>query len=126
MEERQLVALRNRPQNVTNITGDVFEFKWDGLDYSLEKDETGSYPYYLAEHAAYHIARKVCFQRGVDFNKEGGKVIDEALNKEFIEYSQLTLKKAQEIAKKRKISIEDADGKPKTSKVLIKELQETH
>ena len=126
MTEKELQAERNKSQSLTNILNEVFEFKWDGLDYSVEKWETKSFPFYLAEHAAFHMARKICTKKGTDFHKEWGKIVDKILGKEFIEYNKLTLPQATELAKDRKISLENTKGIKKTKTVLVAELKATH
>jgi hypothetical protein len=37
MDIKELEKLRNESQNVTNITGEDFTFKWDRVEYTLEK-----------------------------------------------------------------------------------------
>jgi hypothetical protein len=107
MTEKELQAQRNKPQQITNILDVDFDFKWDGLDYSIDKGDTQTHPFYLAEHAAFHMARKYCTQKKLDFHKEVGKVVDKIMGKEFIEYNKLTKKQATEIAEKRKIKLEN-------------------
>ena len=126
LSEKELKAMREKPQKVINILDTDFDFKWDGIDYTLEKWETTTYPYYLAEHCALHMGRKYAQIKGLDFVKEAGKIVDQIMWKEFIEYNTLTLKQAQELAKKRKISIEDELWNPKKKDKLIEELKLSH
>ena len=125
MELKELEKLRNRSQSVTNILKDDFDFKWDGIDYTLAKGKTEYYPFYLAEHCALHMARVVCTERKLNYTKEVGKIVDEIMAKEFIDYDKLTIKKARELAQDRKIDIE-VYGKEKTKARLIQDLKDTH
>ena len=126
MTEKELQAMRNKPQTITNILWKLFEFKWDGMDYSIDKGETQTHAFYLAEHAAFHMARKYCLENKKDFQKEWGKIADEIMAKKFIEYNKLTKDQAMELATERKIKLEDNKGNEKTKTVLIKELKATH
>ena len=72
------------------------------------------------------MGRKYAQIKGLDFVKEAGKIVDQIMWKEFIEYNTLTLKQAQELAKKRKISIEDELWNPKKKDKLIEELKLSH
>jgi len=126
MEEKELKQLRERSQNITNILEDDFDFKWDGIDYTIEKWNTQSYPYYLAEHAALHMARKYATIKWLNYTKEAGKIVDEIMNKKFIDYDLLTIKQAKELATERKISLETKEGKPKNKATIIADLKKTH
>jgi len=126
MTEKELFAIRNKPQNITNILDSLFEFKWDWLDYSIGKGETQSHAFYLAEHGAFHMARKYCLVNKKDFHKEGWKIVDEIMSKVYVDYNKLTKPQAQELAKKRKISILDDNDNEKTKTVLVAELKASH
>jgi len=126
MTEKELNAARNKAQKITNILSKEFDFKWDWLDYSIEKWATETFPFYLAEHGAFHMARKHCYEKWIDFNKDWGKVVDEIMGKTFIEYNKLTKKEATELAGKRKVSIENDKWDIRTLKELIAELKATH
>ena len=71
------------------------------------------------------MARTICIERKKDFHKEGGKIVDEIMGKEFIDYDKLTIAKAQELAEVREISL-DIDGKAKNKATLIQNLKDTH
>lgn len=126
MTEKELQAIRNKPQTITNILDEVFEFKWDGMDYSIDKGETQTRPFFLAEKAAFHMSRKYCVDKWLNFHNEGWKIVDEIMKKEFIEYNKLTKAKAIELAKQRNISLTDENGNDKTKAVLIKDLKASH
>ena len=85
MTEKELVASRNKVENVTNILEKDFDFKWDWIDYTIEKWETKPFAFYLAEHCAFHMSRKYCLNKNIDFTQEWGKVVDKIMWKEFIE-----------------------------------------
>ena len=125
MDEKELVQLRNRSQSVTNILKDDFDFKWDGIDYTITKGETQHMPFYLAEHCALHMARTVCNERKLSYTKEAGKIVDEIMAKEFIDYDKLTIAKAKALCEKRDISLE-IEGKDKNKARLIQDLKDTH
>lgn len=126
MTEQELKIQRTKSTSITNILDWDFDFKWDGKDFSIDKWETQSHPFYLAEHAAFHMARKHCTEKGIDFHKEGGKVVDQIMGKEFIEYNKLTKKEAAELAKSRKIALEDDKWIFKSLKNIIADLKATH
>ena len=126
MTEKELNAQRNKSQTITNILPALFEFKWDWIDYSIEKWETVTHPFFLAEHAAFHMARKHCLLKKLNFTKIGGEIVDKILWKEFIEYNKLTKEQAIELSKERKLKIEDDKWEVKTKTVLIAELKATH
>jgi len=126
MTEKELQASRNKSQSVTNILWKTFEFKWDGIDYSISKWETQSHPFYLAEHCAFHMARKHCIDENIIFSKEAGKIVDQIMGKEFIEYGKLTKPQALKLAKERKIKVEDDNWETKTKQVLINDLKASH
>ncbi len=126
MTEQELRAQRTKSTSITNILDKDFDFKWDSVDYCIEKSETQSHPFYLAEHAAFHMARTYCTEKGIEFHKKGWEIVDKIMGKEFIEYNKLTKKQAIELAKKRKISLEDNKGKEKSKEVLIADLKATH
>jgi len=126
MTEKELNAVRNKSQKITNILTKDFDFKWDWIDYSIEKWETQTHPFYLAEHAAFHMARKHCTDKVLNFHKEWWKVVDEIFGKTFIEYNKLTMKEATELAKEKKVSLEDENGKKLDKKDLIAELKANH
>jgi hypothetical protein len=56
------------------------------------------------------MARKYCMENSLDFHKEGGKIVDKIMGKEFIEYNKLTKPQAIELAKERKISITNKES----------------
>ncbi len=125
MEERELEQLRNRSQTVTNILKKDFDFKWGGVDYTVKKWETETYPFYLAEHCALHMSRKYFEDNIKDFHKKGGQIVDKIMGKEFIEYNNLTIKEAEELCEKRKISL-DIEWKAKNKAKLIQDLKDSH
>lgn len=126
MELKELQQLRNKSQVITNILDKTFEFKWDGLDYSIKKGETETYPFYLAEHGAFHMSRKHCLDNNLNFLKEGWKIVDEIMGKTFVEYNKLSKPQAINLANDRGIDTEDKNGEPKTKTVLIAELKAKH
>lgn len=126
MEIKELEQLRNRPQKITNILKEDFEYKWNGVEYTIAKWETVEHPFYLAERAAFHMARKHCTDNGKKFNREVGKIMDEIMNKKFIEYDLLKMKEVKDLCDERKIKLEDEDWKPKKKAQLIQDLKNTH
>lgn len=126
MDEKTLKQMREKPQKITNLTDRDFDFKWDGVDYTIKKWETQTHPFYLAETAALHMARYIATKKDINFNQNAGKLVDEIMGKEFIDYDKLTLEEAKELAKKRKISLEYDEGKKKNKSQIIQELKNTH
>jgi len=126
MTEKELRASRNKSQSITNILSKGFEFKWDWIDYNIKKWETQNHPFFLAEHAAFHMARKHCLEENINFTKEWGKIVDEILGKTFIEYNKLTKVQALNLAKDRKIKTENDNWEEKTKKEIVEELKATH
>ena len=47
------------PKKFTNIDKEDFEFSWDSIKYTVKAGETVSYPKYLVNYAAMHLARKI-------------------------------------------------------------------
>jgi hypothetical protein len=43
----------------TNIDSEDFEFTWDGIKYTVKAGETVTYPKYLVNYAAMHLAKKI-------------------------------------------------------------------
>ena len=126
MEEKELVQLQNKSQSVTNILNEDFDFKWDWIDYTLEKWETKHYPKYLSDHCAFHMARKYALDNKKNFEKEAWIIVDKALWKETIEYNKLTISQAKELCKERKISLETVDWWTKNKAQLIQDLKISH
>lgn len=126
MEVKELQQIRNKPQAITNILDKTFEFKWDLIDYSIKKGETQTHPFYLAEHAAFHMSRVHCMNNKLNFHKEGGKVVDEIMGKTFVEYNKLTKTQAENLARDRGLDLEDKNWEPKTKTVLVAELKAKH
>jgi len=125
MDERELKLMREKPQVISNILNEDFDFKWDWKDYTIKKWETQTHAYYLAEHCSLHMARKYCTLKKLNYNKEVGKIVDKIMGKEFIEYNQLTMDEAKELCKKREISL-SIDWKKKNKAQLIQDLKNTH
>ena len=128
MELKELHATRHKAQKITNILDKDFDFTWDWIDYEIEKWETQTHPYYLAEHCAKHMARVYCGQKNNKCNyvNDAGKLVDKIMWKEYIEYSTLSKKQATILAKERKIALDDDKWNDKGLKTLIKDLKETH
>ena len=126
MNVKELKRQRNKPQSITNILDKKFEFKWDGLDYEIAKGETQSHPFFLAEHAAFHMSRAHCLNKSINFHKEWGKVVDEIMGKKFIDYNKLTKAQALNLSKDRKLQIEDENWELKTKTELIDQLKASH
>lgn len=124
--EKELNKQRNKSTSITNILNEDFTIAWDGIDNSIEKWETQSHPFYLAEHMAFHMSRKYCIEQNINFIKDGGKVVDKIMGKEFIEYNKLSKPQAIKLAKERKIKITDDKGEGKNLKVLIADLKANH
>jgi len=126
MTEKELVQLQNQSQTVTNILNEDFEFKWDWFEHVLKKWETKHYPKYLADHCAYHMAKKSCKDNMGSFIKEAWKIVDKALWKETIEYGKLTKPQASRLCKERGISLETVDWWEKNKAQLIEDLKLSH
>jgi len=47
------------PKKLTNFDIEDFEFGWNNVKYVLPAGETGTYPKYLVNFAAMHLARKI-------------------------------------------------------------------
>jgi len=70
MTEKELKIQRTKSTKITNILDRDFDFKWDGQDFSIEKGESVTHPFYLAEHAAFHMARAYCLKKKLNFTQE--------------------------------------------------------
>lgn len=125
MEFKELKKQREKAQKVTNIINQDFDFMWDGIDYTIKKWDTETYPYYLAEHCAIHMARIYCRENNLKYENKVWEIVDKIMGKEFIDYDKLTLAKAKELAKKRWIALEDK-WVDKNKTTLIQELKITH
>ena len=126
MTEKELLQARNKPQSITNILDDDFDITWDWMDYTVKKGETINHPYYLAEHIAFHMARKYCYANKIDFTKEWGKIVDKIMSKKFIDYNKLTKAKAVALAKERNISVVQENWRDKTLAQLRDDLKDSH
>lgn len=125
MEVKELEQLRTRSQKITNILKEDFDFKWDGRDYTIKKGETQTHPFYLAEHAALHMARTSMKDNIKEFHKKGGEVVDKIMGKKFIDYNALKKSEAIALCEDRNISTE-VDGKSKNKDELIQNLKDSH
>ncbi len=54
------------PKKFTNIDKEDFSFNWDGRPYSVKAGETATYPKYLVNYAAMHLARKMHKRHMID------------------------------------------------------------
>ena len=125
MDIKELKALREKPQAITNILDEDFYYKWDWIEYSIKKWETKQEPYYLAENCALHMTRKYCTNEKLNYHKEWGKIVDEIMWKEYIEYDKLTVPQASILCTQRWIDLK-IDWKNKNRATLISDLKKTH
>lgn len=126
MTDKELVQIQNQSQQIINIIEEDFDFKWDWIDYILEKWETKSFPKYLATHCAFHMWKKYALKYNKDWIKDAWKIVDKALGKETIDYNKLTIAQAKNLCKERKISLETIDWGVKNKSQLVEDLKTSH
>ena len=74
-------AIDFTPTIVINPLDEVFQFRWDGVPYEMPANSPSSYPAFLANHAATHLADKILSHKGkFDDTIKGDKVIYKAVS----------------------------------------------